>query len=199
MIPYIGCVSREDAEVLKMLAECSQSILEFGAGASTQIFAAYGKRSVDTVESDSTWIEKTRETIERLSFVEGCSFPAIVTYHHQPRCNELWLWDLGFYDLIFIDCADDLRLPWALASWQFLSVGGTMAFHDTRRTQPHGLAPFSDIQNVCQLLAKYSTEIDGVTLNAGDSNTTLVVKRLPLLYENWQVAEGRTDAQMGLE
>lgn len=191
MIPYIGCISREDADVLEMLVRTSPRILEFGAGASTQIFAAYSPTGdIHTVETDPEWIAKTAGNLHRL----GLNTDRTITWHDWSGFEPA-----GEYDLIFVDGADDLRLEFAMMTWPYLRVGGTMAFHDTRRTEPHGLAKFSDVQNVCQTIAKYSTEIYRVDFNAHDSNTTLVVKRTPLLYENWQIAEGRTDAQMGLD
>lgn len=186
MIPYIGCVSREDAEVLRDLAEKSSRILEYGSGASTQIFRAYSMGSVTSIESDPEWIAKTLHNLGQLNLT-GVVFRPY--YGFEP---------VGDYDLIFIDNADELRLESAIKSWPHLAVGGTMAFHDTRRTEPHGRSKTSDVQNVCALIERCSREIDSVTLNARDSNTTLIVKREPLPYVNWQASEGRTDAQMGL-
>lgn len=186
MIDYIGCVSREDAEVLRDLAETSVAILEFGSGASTQIFRAYSMGSVTSIESDPAWIAKTLDNLAKLNLT-GVVFRPY--YGFEP---------VGEYDLIFIDNADELRLESAIKAWPHLAVDGTMAFHDTRRTEPHGRSETSDVQNVCALIERYSEEIDAVMLNACDSNTTLIVKREPLPYVNWQETEGRTDAQMGL-
>lgn len=187
MIDYIGCVSREDAEVLADLARSATRILEYGSGASTQIFRAYCNGSVTSVESEQEWIFKTLGNLER---IVGNIDVRFVTYDYfKPS---------GMYDLVLIDNADKLRLPSAIAAWPHLAVGGIMAFHDTRRTKPHGGAKLSDVENVCRVVREFSTEIDSVLLNANDSNTTLIAKREPLLYVNWQESEGRTDAQMGL-
>lgn len=56
----------------------------------------------------------------------------------------------------------------------------------------------SDVQNVCALIERFSTEIDCVCLNQDESNTTVVAKRTPLLYEDWMKIEGRTPEQMGI-
>ena len=186
MIPYVGVISREDAELLKSLAENAERILEFGCGASTQIFAAYGKGTVDSVETGWNWIEKTKRNIARLGL------PPKVRFHEYASFRP------ERYDLIFDDGADELRLAFAALTFPHLDVGGIMAFHDTRRTKPHGESRTSDVQNVCSILEWHSTEIDSVTMNANNSNTTLIRKRAPLPYVNWQVTEGRTDAQMGL-
>jgi predicted O-methyltransferase YrrM len=169
------------------LAEGADSILEFGSGASTQIFRAYTKGSVTSVESDPAWITKTDANLARLN-LSGVVFRPY--YGFEP---------VGMYDVVFIDNANELRLESAIRAWPNLAVDGVMAFHDTRRTKPHGLSKTSDVQNVCAIIERFSTEIDRVILNDGDSNTTLIYKREPLLYVNWQVSEGRSDAQMGLE
>jgi predicted O-methyltransferase YrrM len=186
VIPYIGCVSREDAEVLRLLAERADRILEFGSGASTQIFRAYCTGAVYSVETDPEWIHRTLRNLHTLG-LSGVEF-------QMHDCFE----PSGEYGVIFIDNADELRVQSALNAWPYLAADGVMAFHDTRRTKAHGLSETSDVQNVCAIIQRFSPEIDSVTLNAMDSNTTLVCKREPLLYENWQATEGRTDAEMGL-
>lgn len=188
MIPYIGCVSKEDAHLLARLAAESHRILEFGSGASTQIFAAYTPGHVYSVETDDAWIVKTRGHLDGFGTTEKVSF-------HRAEAFEPG----GQYDLVFVDGIDDDRLVRALSAWKCVAWRGVMAFHDTRRTEPHGASERSDIANVASLLQWHSTEIDRIDVNAEDSNTTLVYKRVaPLLYVDWQVTEGRTDAQMGL-
>jgi predicted O-methyltransferase YrrM len=188
MIPYIGCVSREDATLLQSLAERADRILEFGSGASTQIFAEYGRGTVDSVETDPAWVERTKRNLAILDIKGPVTFHDARSF--KPR---------GAWDLIFVDCVDDMRESAALMSWPHLAVGGVICFHDTRRTVPHGTCETSDVQHVCAVVAAFSPEIASVILNQNDSNTTVITKRLPLLYENWQVSEGRTDAQMGLQ
>lgn len=187
MIPYIGCISRQDARLLQNLAWRSQRILEFGSGASTQIFAAYSSGSILSVETHPDWIVKTKLNLDMLGIKKPVAF--VDHFVFEPS---------GTYDLVFVDGIDEFRLPFALMAWPYLTVGGMMAFHDTRRTKPHGPSKTSDVQNVCALIQRFSTEVDRVVLNQDESNTTLVTKRSPLLYEDWQKIEGRTDAQMGL-
>ena len=186
MIDYIGCVSREDAKVLRLLAEQADRLLEFGSGASTQIFRAYCPGAVYSVETDAAWIAKTLANLRKLNLA-GVDFRLYAEF--VP---------MGTYDVIFVDGVDERRLEFAIAMWPYLDVDGVMAFHDTRRTKPHGLSKTSDVQNVCALLERFSTEISGVSVNDSDSNTTLVFKRRPLTYVDWQKVEGRTDAEMGL-
>lgn len=195
MIPYIGDLSIADAELLRELAGRSDHVLEFGAGASTQIFAAYSRGAViDSVETEPEWIEKTERNIVRLCLAPRGDVAYRVRFHLYQKFLPA-----GPYDLVFVDGIDELRSPFAFLTWPELAVGGRMAFHDTRRTAPHGDSPTSDVQNVCALIERYSPEIARVVLNENDSNTTVVTKRAPLLVEDWNAREGRTLAQIGLE
>jgi predicted O-methyltransferase YrrM len=187
VIDYVGDLSRADARLLRALAEQSEFILEFGCGASTQIFAAYGRRSVDAVETDPAWIEKTRRNLAALDIRRPVAFTSYLEF--RPT---------RFYDLVFVDGIDELRQAFALAIWPSLSVDGLMAFHDTRRTEPHGESTTTDVQNVCAVIERYSTEIASVEFNRDDSNITVVAKRAPLPYEDWNLAERRTLQQIGL-
>lgn len=187
MIAYIGDVSREDAQLLRALAERSDRILEFGCGASTQIFAAYGRGSVDSVETHPQWIAKTRRNLDALNIRKQVIFHEHAAFHPS-----------GEYDLIFVDGLNELRQAFALSTWLALKVGGAMAFHDTRRREPHGASVTSDVQNVCALIERFSPEVDRVALNAGESNTTVVIKRAPLLCVDYNKAEGRTPQQLGI-
>lgn len=188
MIAYIGDLSARDAQVLRDLAEQALDILEFGVGASTQIFAAYGGGTVESVETDPAWIARTRGNLKKLGL--GARAVAFFNYASFSPC--------GPYDVIFVDGVDELRRDFAFRTWPYLMTGGVMAFHDTRRVMPHGGASWSDVQNVCALLEKFSTEIDRVEFNRSDSNTTVVRKRAPLLYEDWNAVEGRTPEQIGI-
>lgn len=187
MIDYVGDVSREDAKLLRSLAERSDRILEFGCGASTQIFAAYGRGVVHSVETHPEWIAKTRRNLASLGIERPVHFHQVAGF--QPE---------GQYDLVFVDSIDELRQHLALMAWPFVSVGGAMCFHDTRRTKPHGESLTSDVQNVCALIERYSPEIEFIALNEDDSNTTVVTKRAPLLYVDWMKSEERTPEQMGI-
>lgn len=191
MIPYIGDLSRNDAVLLKNLAEQADRILEFGVGASTQIFAAYAKGSVTSVDTDPTWIDRTNARLDALA-ASGVALRPVVFVPYadfEPA---------GAYDLVFVDGIDELRLEFALKTWDALAPWRSMAFHDTRRTKPHGPSKTSDIENVATVLARHALEIDHVLVNTLDSNITLVRKRTPLALEDWNVVEGRTPEQIGI-
>jgi predicted O-methyltransferase YrrM len=187
MIHYIGDLSRRDAELLRVLAVKADRILEFGAGASTQIFAAYGRGTVETVETDLEWIEKTHRNFLAIGIERT------ITFH---------IWQafvpVGPYSLIFVDGIDELRREFAFKTWPTLAIGGVMCFHDTRRTAPHGASKTSDIQNALAIAETFSPEVDRVVLNQADSNITVVTKRAPLLLEDWNAIEGRTAAMIGI-
>lgn len=186
MIPYVGDISRADAELLRMLALNSAAILEFGCGASTQVLAAYTAGKVISVDTDQSWIAKTDRNLRRLGYRGKVSF---VTYENFESVSS---------DLIFVDGLNELRLPFALKCWDDLVVGGSLCFHDTRRTEPYGKAELSDVQMVCAVIECHSREIGSVFLNKDASNITIINKRPPLLLEDWAKAEGRTPEQLGI-
>jgi predicted O-methyltransferase YrrM len=187
MIPYIGDVSRADAELLRKLAERAPRILEFGSGASTQIFAAYGIGTVVSVETDDAWILKTRENLCAL----GIPLHRVSFRRYGEQIG-------GEFDMIFVDGIDELRLPFALEMWQRLAIDGAMCLHDTRRSKPHGKAKLTDAQNACAIVEKHFLEIECVEVNRDGSNITAIWKREPVEYVHWGKAEGRTPQQMGL-
>lgn len=187
MIDYIGDLSRADAELLRNYAQQSGRILEFGVGASTQILASYTRGTVDSVETDPKWIGKTHARLLDLAVAH------LVTFHHYGPFVPVGAWDM-----IFVDGADELRQPFALHVWANLAVGGVMLFHDTRRTVPHGNSLTTDVENACAVIMAHSFEIERVVLNENNSNTTVITKRGPLLYRDWNRDEGRTPAQIGI-
>lgn len=195
MIPYVGDLSRNDAALLKELAEHAARILEFGAGASTQIFAAYSKGDVTSVETDPGWIDRTAQ---RVASLRASGTPARPVSFLRWRAHDGDVVLDGAFDLIFVDGIDELREAFALMVWPRLAIGGVMAFHDTRRVRPHGDATTSDVENVCEVVVRYSPEVESVVLNAADSNITLVTKRAPLPLEDWNAVEGRTPEQIGI-
>lgn len=188
MIDYIGDISWQDAYLFERLAKSSTDILEFGAGASTQIFATSGAGSLVTVETDPEWVKRTEKNLKRWTLHRRVIF---INYDQFENFVG------GEFDLILVDGKDQLRLPFAHASWPYLRVGGVMLFHDTRREHPHGGSKTTDIQNVLSLVEKYFHSIETVEVNAERSHTT-VVKRCPVLRdEDWNVVEKRTHLQRG--
>jgi len=192
MIPYVGDLSSRDADLLRLLASRSDRILEFGVGASTQIFAAYGCGKVESVDTSAEWIAKTAANLNTLE-ARGFDLRP-VTFRGYAAFRPV-----AKYDLIFVDGLNELRLPFALLTWPALIDGGFMCLHDTRRTAPYGNAKTSDVQHVCAIIERHSAEIDTIALNQNESNTTVIAKRSPLLLEDYNAIEGRTRQQLGLE
>lgn len=185
MIDYVGDLSRNDAALLRDLGSESTCALEFGAGASTQILAHYcGK--VDCVETDARWIDKTAARLAALGIADRVAFHP---FGQMP---------IKAYDIIFVDGADELRRRFALMAWECLALDGLMIFHDTRRTTTHGMSGTTDMQNALAVIALNAFEISRVEFNWQDSNCTVIWKREPLPYVDWNIAEGRSLAQIGL-
>ena len=180
MINYIGDLSRNDAFVLQQLAIHSNNILEYGCGGSTQILANYTNGKVTSVESEKSWIDRTKENLKLLGIEKEVDFHNY--YFFEPT---------GEYDFIFVDLVDGFRLEAALKSWNNLAIGGIMAFHDTRRDR--------DVKNVCELLSQKSAEVQEVHFNTNHSNITTIKKKIWEGYECWPENEGYPKWKYGYE
>ena len=182
MINYIGDISKEDAEVLRLLAESSNSILEFGVGASTQVLSAYCKMPIITLETTPEWIDRTAKNIELLGIKNAPIFHSYYSYLS-------FLQNPSEFDMIFDDGIDELRRVFAIGMWPSLKIGGILAMHDTRRLQ--------DIQNVCAVIENFGNEIEKVLFNYLHSNITLIYKKEYEPFENWQITEKKEPWQLG--
>jgi len=181
MIEYIGDISKADALVLKELAENATAILEFGCGASTQVMSVYTKNRIISIDTSQEWIDKTIGIIHLLNIKNEPSFYLYNEYFDLINSCS--------FDLIFNDGVNTLRREFALRTWQFLKVGGIMAFHDTRR-QP-------DAENVTVLLNKVYNEVNNIQCNYQHSNITLIRKKEKELWQNWQIVEEKAYWQLG--
>lgn len=170
-IKFIGDLSVQDALVLEMHARAAKSILEFGAGGSTQIFSQCCPETLVSVETSSFWIEVTNRRIEEL-----------VVPHTTPIWAPYGAHPAGQYNLIFVDGIDEKRLDFALSTWKLLPAGGVMLFHDTRRER--------DARNVFATATANFSEVRSVVLNANNSNTSVICKGVSLPYVNWNHVEG---------
>jgi predicted O-methyltransferase YrrM len=191
MIPYIGDISKQDAALLRRLTAqlhglmgTPPRILEFGMGASTQVIAHYSDAEFTSVETEPSWRERTVANLELL----GIDRPVKLELY-KGFMETICLKEDNHYDLIFDDGVDGYRLEFARKTWRLLKEGGLLLFHDTRRT--------SDIKNVCELVAEQSAYISSVSINEADSNITVIRKRRPVFYENWNETEGRAPWQSG--
>jgi predicted O-methyltransferase YrrM len=164
---YVGDLAAADATLLADLAAGAGRILEYGVGASTQIFAQAAAADAEIVglDRDPYWLERTRALLAELA--PGRAVRLI-------RFDHLAVLD-GFaeesFDLVFDDGEDDLRLEFALAAWRLLPVGGRLVFHDTRRPRDAG--------NVLAVVFRFFREIERIDFNAGDSNLSILCKSAP--------------------
>ena len=176
-IRYVGDLSKADAAVLEHYSHMASAILEFGAGASTQIFAQANPSALISVETDPSWVERTQVNLKTLKIKKEVQFHSPDT---APRRK---------YDLIFVDGRWDLRQAFALEWWPYLSENGFMIFHDTRR--------WFDADNVAVILKNYHNEIESIHVNYalsseyGRSNCTIIRKGEKIEYQKWNEVEGK--------
>jgi predicted O-methyltransferase YrrM len=181
---YIGDISREDAQLLARFAAGARRILEFGAGASTQVLAQSAPEGAEivTVETNARWVERTRRNLALLGLRREVKF---VPY------RGFWRMLQGPFDFVFDDGIDKRRGEFAERAWPLLAVGGAMLFHDTRRPE--------DARTALRHVERFFLEVESVQLNAEGSNVTVVRKRAPLQYVDWNVAEQRARWEYGHE
>jgi hypothetical protein len=176
-IAFVGDLSLQDANVLSEWS-FGKDVLEFGSGGSTQIFAQCAN-SVVSVETDPAWIKKTESNLRLIA--NPCSVQ-FVPY-------DLFRYDNKF-DFVFVDGALDKRLNFAVKAWDCLQVGGVMMFHDTRH--------FENFKEAAWLMQLKFAEIDRVCVNHDDSNLTLITKRHPVSYVNWNETENKPKWAYGI-
>jgi predicted O-methyltransferase YrrM len=179
---YIGDISREDAQLLSRFAAGARRILEFGAGASTQVLAQTAPEGAEivTVETDARWVERTRRNLRLLGVTRELKF---LPY------RGFWRLLQGQFDFILDDGIDRRRADFAQRAWPLLAVGGAMLFHDTRRP--------ADARTALRQVERVFLEVATVELNADGSNITVVRKQAPLEYVDWNVAERRARWEYG--
>lgn len=172
-IEFVGDLSREDAKVLARYGKESRQILEFGCGGSTQILAQCCPQTFVSVETDNSWIKRTKDNLSRISHTDWTS-PTFVPYD---------LFKSGEFDLIFVDGIPDKRLDFAMHTWPMLKSGGYMIFHDTRR--------FEYFKNLAWVMQSFFNEIGHVGVNESDSNMSVIYKTDPVQYVNWNLTENK--------
>lgn len=170
-IRFIGDLSLEDASILALYGRKSKSIIEFGAGGSTQIFSQCLPDIFVSVETSEYWIERTKSNLNKIINKTNPDFRNYGTYTE------------GKYDLIFVDGIDELRRDFAINHWNSLRVGGVMIFHDTRR--------FIDFQNAAWVAQLFYKEISKIDVNYENSNMTIIHKKDATEYVNWNFNEGK--------
>jgi precorrin-6B methylase 2 len=174
-VRYVGDLSKSDALLLIQYGEKARKILEFGAGASTQIFAQVCPLKVVSMETDAAWVKRTEAN---LSALKQENFVRFVPWGEIPKDE---------YNLVFVDGRWDLREEFAFKAWPFLAKNGVMIIHDTRRWYD------ADLAN--KIFKENYAEISTIKVNEkpfygeNPSNCTVICKRDPVLYENWNEVE----------
>jgi predicted O-methyltransferase YrrM len=184
---YVGDLSREDADLLARLAREADRILEYGVGASTQIFAqaATPRTEILSLDTEDHWIDRTRVLLDELVSGHG------VRLRRFQRLTVLDDLANGSFDLVFDDGHEDLRLEFGLVSWRLLGTGGKFVLHDTRRR--------GDMGNVLLLAARFFREIERIDLNPGGSSLSILHKCPRKPYFDWNKQEDRAAWEMGEE
>lgn len=175
-VKFVGDLSLQDADILAYYARISLSVLEFGCGGSTQIFAQLC-RSVTSVETDYDWMSLTQKRLANIgttNYVDFC-----------PYGTDL---SGAKFDLIFVDGVDQFRRQFGVDTWPLLNTGGVMIFHDTRRDR--------DFQNAAFVAQTYFQEVEQMDVNAKasdgqSSNLTVLTKKIAEPYVNWNESEGK--------
>lgn len=182
MIRYVGDLSEADAALLERYAGRARSVLEFGAGGSTQIIAQAmpARGTLTTVETDPQWTALTTDRLRKLGVApDRCTFTRYEEWRKSLRKRA--------FDLVFVDGLAGERGRFALNAWPLLSFGGFMLFHDTRRAK--------DIANVATLFQRHFESIGEIRVNesiAGRTSNITAVRRKPReRYVNWKRTEAK--------
>ena len=179
---YIGDLSKADAKILDGYRDLD--ILEFGVGASTQIFAQNKHKSIISIDTHQGWTDLVETFID--IEVDVLTKPDFCSYRELEGITE----GSNQFDLIFDDGEASERERFALASWDSLKFGGKFLIHDTRRKAEQNLTS--------RMIAGFYPEIEKVEMNKNNSNISIITKRSPLTYDNWNVTESRAPWMYGL-
>lgn len=182
---FIGDLSCEDANLLAKYARTANSILEFGAGGSTQIIAMSKPEHAKfcCVETEQKWIDRTRVNLLHIGYHEKLQFIS-------P--DDFWICTDGVRcDLIFVDGYKPMREMFFRNAFPLLKVGGSILVHDTRR--------LGDLRYLFKCCLEFWMEVDTIQINADNSNISVVSKRHALPHRNWTQSEGREPWESGHE
>lgn len=194
MRKFIGDLSTQDEKTLRFLATISHDILEFGVGGSTQIIqqeiqslAADGIDDINFLSLDTSqeWIDITIKNMTKMNL----PIPWIAHYEHFMNPDVLQHHPKEHFDLVFDDGVDNLRRDFAERIWPYIKPEGVLAFHDTRRP--------ADMDNFLYIVNKFKDEIETVDFNVDNSNISLIWKKNPTPFENWQITENLEKWEFG--
>lgn len=177
---FIGDLSLQDADVLCAYGKEAKTILEFGVGGSTQLFAQCKPELLCCVETDPAWVALTKTRLDKIA---DKTDPMFFSYGEFP-----WLATKDQFHIVFVDGVDNLRLDFAIQHWQSVKEGGIMVFHDTRRDQ--------DFKNAAWVAQMFFNEIEHIEINTRasngkSSNITVLHKKSYEPYVNWNYEEDK--------
>lgn len=174
---YIGDLSRADMQVLAEYAMTHRRVLEFGAGASTQILALRGDQNAAfyCVETEQSWIDRTSDNCRRL----GARHPIYLSWlgWQQLQAQE--------FDLVFNDGLLELRDEFASRAWRMLGEGGSLLWHDCRAA--------TSSRDIVTFVGENYAEIESVSLSYRESNIAVIRKRVAIREGNWHEHERLAD------
>ena len=187
-LKWVGALSLEDADVLAKFGKESTSILEFGVGGSTMIFAQtlINKGSVISLDTSTLWITEVKKRMSLIGKHAPVEFHLIedIPLLKASGCN---------FDLIFIDGRGVQRLEIALSTWEMLTPNGVMLFHDTRKQQ--------DVLMVQDFIVQKITDIECVQYNIPASNgkdsciTVITKRQLPFQMHRYQYIDQQSEEE----
>ena len=182
-LKYVGDLSIADTSILVLTCANVKSVLEFGVGGSTMIILQTIKNRgfLKSYDTSDGWI---KDTIKRIKHIDISLLSRFESYKYNKNTEIT-----GTYDMIFVDGIDELRLEFALKTWNLLSTNGQMLFHDTRRDK--------DIQNVLDVVKQHYLSVSSVKLNYKNSNISIITKQKENKYKDWNIQENRKPWEVG--
>lgn len=176
---YIGSLSKGDALILAECAYKASKVLEYGVGASTQIFAQHCSQgsSITSLDTKQEWIETTKKVLIELDPPNKIEFGLVSNYLKNKKPSNQ-------FDLIYIDGYTPQRRGFAESTWDELKVGGVMVFHDTRR--------IGDQSVVASFIGEKYSEISNIIMNPSHSHMTIIHKTAKREYFDWNKTERKS-------
>lgn len=173
-LKWVGQLFIQDADILAQYAKNATSILEFGAGGSTMIFAQLNK-NVTCVETSPRWADITKQRLAFLGCEKNVEFLELYDYFNNVQLYKA--------DLVLIDGEPKHRGETAEYMWKSLIPGGYMLFHDTQTpvfmttAQEFITAKFKEIETI---------EVNKIADDGISSTLTVIKKRrdIPFPVDN---------------
>lgn len=126
------------AKIVSLLAERDHSrVLELGAGFSTLWFAGFADVELVSLETDYGWWREVTEAAEKEDFIVE---PHVWLVKPEEMLPVIKDFPDGHFDLVLVDCLDELRLPALHAAMPKVRPGGWLLLDDTHWPALEGAA-----------------------------------------------------------